>query len=182
MSPKLDRLLVKRYPKIFRDRYKSPQETCMHWGFPEGGWFMLIDILCRCIQRHIDNSESTCALSQKWHNEFVQGIGPYRSEWSPHMNGTTPVPQVVALQVKEKFGTLRFYYSGGDEAIEGMVGLAEQMSGTTCEECGSFSSSVGYTLGWISVICPPCLKKSKRPERPWDLSLENKQAQKAQKP
>jgi hypothetical protein len=61
------------------------------------------------------------------------------------------VCQVVVDQVKEKFGTLRFYYSGGDERIDGMVRMAESMSGLTCEECGAPGKSRGG--GWVRTLC-----------------------------
>lgn len=44
---------------------------------------------------------------------------------------------VVALQVKEKFGTLRFYVSYYTEDIEAIIKEAEQKSATTCETCGN---------------------------------------------
>lgn len=46
--------------------------------------------------------------------------------------------QVVARQVKEKQGQLRFYYSGasGDLYLEGIVAMAGEMSFYTCEVCG----------------------------------------------
>jgi hypothetical protein len=36
-------------------------------------------------------------------------------------------PPVQIDQVKEKFGTLRFYYSGGDAEVDGMVKFAEYL-------------------------------------------------------
>jgi hypothetical protein len=53
--------------------------------------------------------------------------------------------------VKEKFGTLRFYYTGGDDIIDGMVQMAESMSGVTCEECGASGKTKGG--GWLSTRC-----------------------------
>jgi hypothetical protein len=97
------------------------------------------------------------------------------------MDQTEPIPQVIALQVKEKFGTLRFYFSGGDDEIHGMVSAAEHMSGLICEECGAFSPDVGYTTGWIQVVCPLCLRKSERPDRPWTKTKANEQVTKAMK-
>lgn len=67
-------------------------------------------------------------------------------------------PQVVASQVKEKYGTLRFYYSGGDDYVAGMVWLAESMSYDICEECGS-TKNVTQTKGWIYTLCEDCLTK-----------------------
>jgi hypothetical protein len=64
------------------------------------------------------------------------------------------IPQVTLDQVKEKFGTLRFYYTGGDDYISGMVSLAESMTAVTCEECGNPGKSRGG--GWIHTYCEPC--------------------------
>ena len=64
------------------------------------------------------------------------------------------VKQVTLDQVKEKFGTLRFYYTGGDDYIRGMVTMAESMSGVTCEECGNPGERKGG--GWIRTMCDPC--------------------------
>ena len=45
-------------------------------------------------------------------------------------------PQVVATQVKEKWGMLCFYYWGGNNEQSGMVDMAEALSERICEECG----------------------------------------------
>jgi hypothetical protein len=105
-------------------------ETTMCWGFECGdGWFNILNQLMGNIQHHIDWKEK-------------QG---------------KPVPQVTLDQVKEKFGTLRFYYTGGDEYIRGMVTMAEAMSGTTCESCGNPGEQTRG--GWIKTICQPCEDK-----------------------
>jgi hypothetical protein len=124
MKEELDRQLCEKYPLIFADRNKSMQETCMCWGFEHGdGWYNIIDSLCANIQNHID-----------WQNR--QG---------------EKVPQVVATQVKEKFGTLRFYYNGGDDVIDGMVRMAESWSAVACEECGAPGTQ--NNQGWIKTLC-----------------------------
>lgn len=56
-----------------------------------------------------------------------------------------------AAQVKEKFGTLRFYMDGSTPEMDELVNAAEWASEHTCEVCGS-----GGTLrrvGWLSVLC-----------------------------
>lgn len=45
-------------------------------------------------------------------------------------------PQVVASQVKEKWGALCFYVHSASEEQWGMIRMAEAMSGRICEECG----------------------------------------------
>jgi len=69
-----------------------------------------------------------------------------------HLDWKPEVKQVVAMQVKEKFGGLRFYYDGGDEYVSGVAAMAEQMSMMLCDECGAPGERGGN--GWISVLCP----------------------------
>jgi len=134
MREELDKLLCERYPKMMVNRNKPMQETCMCWGFDCGdGWFNILDQLMGNIQHHID-----------WNNKnFEKGYAQYKQ-----------VTQVTLDQVKEKFGTLRFYYTGGDDIIDGMVRMAESMSGVMCEECSAPAKTHGP--GWIRTICTPC--------------------------
>lgn len=48
-------------------------------------------------------------------------------------NGT---PQIVARQVKEKLGMLRFYVGKVTEEQNGMISFAQSFSGRICEICG----------------------------------------------
>ena len=131
MKQELDQLLCEKYPKLMVNRNKPMIETCMCWGFECGdGWYNILDQLMSNIQHHID-----------WNNKnFEKGYTQYKQ-----------VPQVTLDQVKEKFGTLRFYYTGGDDVIDGMVRMAESMSGVTCEQCGSPGTTGGQ--GWITTLC-----------------------------
>lgn len=58
---------------------------------------------------------------------------------------------VVVEQIKEKFGGLRFYYSGGDDQISGMVRMAEAWADRSCEECGTPGKK--RSGGWIRTLC-----------------------------
>lgn len=130
MNDGLDKLLCEKYPKIFVNRNGDPKETLMCWGFECGdGWFNIIDQLCSNIQHRID-----------WRQEQKEKYG--RGEGCK---------QVVAVQIKEKFGTLRFYTEGGDEEIYGMIRMAESMSCVTCEVCGSPGKQ--RHGGWIRTLC-----------------------------
>ncbi|MDB4314438.1 hypothetical protein N9955_00255 [bacterium] len=66
--------------------------------------------------------------------------------------------KVTISQIKEKFGGLRFYYSGGDEAISGMVCLAEQLSYRTCERCGQ-KGELDQSKNWMITLCEDCKKE-----------------------
>lgn len=45
-------------------------------------------------------------------------------------------PQVIAVQVKEKFGALSFYCYDASDAQRGMIAMAGALSARLCEQCG----------------------------------------------
>ena len=47
------------------------------------------------------------------------------------------MPQVVATQVKEKFGGLRFYVRGTSKEQRAVISFAQRLSHRICETCGS---------------------------------------------
>jgi hypothetical protein len=51
--------------------------------------------------------------------------------------GYEPEDRPWATCVKEKFGTLRFYLSSGEDALWDAVNEAERESGRVCETCGA---------------------------------------------
>jgi len=184
MKQELDKLLCEKYPKMMVNRNKDMKETCMCWGFECGdGWFNILDQLMGNIQHHIDwkNKQRNWAIEYNamaaqckagnfdLFDQSMEGVisteykekrlaeivaGDFR-EVPPEF------PQVTLDQVKEKFGTLRFYYTGGDDEISGMVRMAESMSAITCEGCGKPGTQTKG--GWIKTICEPCEEeRSKR--------------------
>jgi hypothetical protein len=56
-----------------------------------------------------------------------------------------------AVQVKEKYGTLRFYMTGENEAMTAAIRHAEKRSAIECETCGAAGEVSGG--GWITVDC-----------------------------
>ena len=67
---------------------------------------------------------------------------------------------VCISQIKEKFGTLRFYINGGNDAVYDLIDKAEQESGEICEECGT-KEGVTTEGGWILTLCKKCRKSRK---------------------
>ena len=57
----------------------------------------------------------------------------------------------TALQVKEKFGGLRFYTSGGDDLSDKLIDSAEDESFHICEVCGRKGKIRSW--GWVSTLC-----------------------------
>ena len=140
-----DKLFAK-YPKIFRQKDMSMQETAMCWGIACGdGWFDLIDDLCANIQNRVDN---------------VNRQRKYKIENSPQTLVPVKSEEFIceAVQVKEKFGSLCFYTYGGDDYIDGLVSMAESISERTCTECGE-KSKPRQGRGWIYTLCENCRNK-----------------------
>jgi hypothetical protein len=69
--------------------------------------------------------------------------------------------QPEVLQVKEKYGGLRFYITVGDGQIHHMISEAEKASYNTCEVCGTTPAKEIVESGWISVRCKKCAKDGK---------------------
>ena len=83
---------MSRFPILFQERKKSMQETCMCWGIEcPKGWWHILDQLCTVLEFH--------------NMEFKDKYGI----------------AIVADQVKEKFGTLRFYYTVRNVDKDGVV-------------------------------------------------------------
>lgn len=72
------------------------------------------------------------------------------------------------LEVKEKYGTLRTYWSYENTAIYEWTNLAEYVSSFTCIKCGKadmIDSQTGYkyfeSQGWVCPYCEDCTEKDK---------------------
>ena len=141
MKEELDKQLCEKYPKIFKMRNASMQETAMCWGFPGDGWYNIIDSACKIIQHHVDWKRKVEPFASMTDEEFDE------------------IHQPDAAQVKEKFGGLRFYVDNADDYTSGVIALAESMSYRTCEDCGVPGKQTGR--GWIRTLCDACNKSPK---------------------
>lgn len=74
-----------------------------------------------------------------------------------------------ALQIKEKFATLRVYYRYDDskeypddigEKLKNIINEAEKASGETCEICGK-PGCLRERFGWITTLCDDHFKEIK---------------------
>jgi hypothetical protein len=162
---------------MFANRYADMKTTAMCWGFECGdGWYNIIKSLCANIQHHIDYSIKRNKADNDYNmmliemhqgkfdrfDEYFKGYPEHLREerrkerreelLKEEFREVHPVvDQVTVDQVKEKFGGLRFYYTGGDDKIRGMVGMAESLSAITCEECGAPGDQ--RQGGWIRTLC-----------------------------
>ena len=103
------------------------------------GWYYILDSLFTCIEHEQRLIEDTRAWS----------IKNFQFEDLPQF------PIIEFNQIKEKFGTLRIYYScEGNDRIYGMVSMAENISGYTCEDCGNVGSK--RNSSWYKTLCNQC--------------------------
>ena len=173
MRKELDEKLCKDHPKIFANRDGDMKETAMCWGFECGdGWYEIINSLCYLIQGRIDWHNNRRERAIKYNEMIKQAqagdftlfdayYAGYKPDWITEtkkristqklLEVSEPMPQVVAEQVKEKFGTLRFYTNLSDDYISGAISMAESMSANICEECGKPGRS--NNTGWLRVRC-----------------------------
>lgn len=129
MKKELDEALCKDFPLLFRDRHGDMRQTLMCWGFECGdGWEPLIRALCSSLMW--DGSD--------FKNNHVRQNPP------------------TVVQVKEKFGTLRFYANSVTEKDDHLISFAEYLSGTVCEECGATVRVTQSKGGWIRTRCLEC--------------------------
>jgi hypothetical protein len=181
MKDELEQELIKKYPKIFKDaRHPDAMVSAMHWGISVGdGWYHIIDNGCWLVQNHIDHTRKNRARAL-WYNRAIRKAlnGNFNSlrntfldksgsmsKWQQDQYDIAAAklefkdvleacPQVIATQVKEKFGDMRFYYDGGNSFTSGVIDMMESMTSTTCDNCGAVGAKGGG--GWISVKCAPC--------------------------
>lgn len=171
MTDELEITLATKYPNLLKNYKGDPKRTCMAWGIECcDGWYKILDHLFGYL---------TNLMERKLVIEYTK---EYRAKHKEHKDFYTNFysykllpPQIVLDQVKEKFGTLRVYYStyaddiseeiwsildsnDYDEkikryqnAIDNAIDYAEYQSGITCEVTGKDGKL--YTKGWHKVLC-----------------------------
>jgi len=97
------------------------------------GWFEVIYKLCKNIQNVLDK-------------EVQKG---------------QPLEDFTVVQVKEKFGGLRFYTHNSIAAIEDLIESAYDEVNEICEYCGD-EGVLRKDLGWIRTLCNSCHAEAKK--------------------
>lgn len=131
--------LFNKYPKFFKDR-TDPMKSLMCFGFEcDDGWFDLINNLCTDIENwFLNNYEGTGYNGETYYHEVPD-----------HFN---------VQQVKEKYGSLRFYVTCAPEKVFDMIHEAEKKSFYICEKCGKEGDGFYRDdLSWIITLCDDCL-------------------------
>ena len=105
--------------------------------------------------------ESIGGLENGWRNDYGpiidSGFFSIGKGWYPIVKDL--IEDLIKLgwdkqviQVKEKFGGLRFYISEGSDEIYKRIADAERLSYETCEICGN-TGEMRKDIGWIRTLC-----------------------------
>lgn len=153
MNEKLDSELVAKYPELYRDRYGNMRETAMCWGFDCGdGWYTIIDTLSWALTADYQRAKRRLEdYRDNFGKEIWKGKVVTQEDIDKAQKELDENPCPVAMQVKEKFGGLRFYVGGATEKHYRYIDFAEMLSHRTCEECGA--PGITYTMGWYQTLC-----------------------------
>ncbi len=119
------------------------------------GWYGILDALLACIVADVRHTaERYTRLRAAEGTALYKGAEPVNAidverARLAHAAARDALPELV--QVKEKFGGLRFYADGGSSELQAQIELAEAMSYRTCETCGA--PGVPRRGGWIRTLC-----------------------------
>ena len=152
MTPENTSKLISSFPKLYRDAHSSSLSKMRYGLNVEDGWYDLIHNLSKNIESEAKNA----------------GIDPESNDWP------------LAIQVKEKFGSLKFYCLTGsavdqkrtlevygeilsyrplpsNQSIAVLILEAEKKSIEICESCGSKGVLRGE--GRLKTLCDACFKQ-----------------------
>jgi hypothetical protein len=164
--------MVQKYPHVLWER-----DAVDISGLPSG-WEIVVEDLLRSIDEYTSTSQNVCdnslafkfktsynSMLTKLFRKMKLRFGPTTlgliCSTRSHYSKKYP-PAVTIGQIKEKFASLRVYYSGGDERVKGMVTMAESTCNVTCQSTGRRTGVLTNIAGWVSILDPKVAKKIKK--------------------
>jgi hypothetical protein len=105
--------------------------------------------------------------------DLIHGLSEKIAEY---ISAQGPFQDFSVVQIKQEFGSLRYYVEGADETIRGLIRDAEEQSKTLCEMDGQPADGL-YVCAprWYRYLCGPCAEIHSR------MSYEEYLRQTAQK-
>jgi hypothetical protein len=133
--------LAKRWPDLFQKAEVSSFDIDI-------GWLSIIDTLCQMISYNVENQKARLkhAMDNPGDNAFIETIPEIETKVKRALED---LPTII--QVKEKYGGLRFYVEGGTKEMADYIDFAEALSLHICEECGSPGEP--RNDGWTKTLC-----------------------------
>ena len=145
------KVLSEKYSDLFIKHYYK--DRLMPFWFECGdGWYNLVDCLLADIKNHVDNKKQSLDYKKE------RGETVTDEEYE--------AIKVTIVQIKEKYGGLRFYTYGSDDYVRGMIDMAESISYRVCEACGNPGTLL--SKGWWRTLCDPCRADDARKKEEWE--------------
>ena len=115
---------------------------------PEGWRLAFGEQLCQEIQEALEEAQKLdpnggyeeCAITTNYDSKVIV----------PYIEGYR------ITEIKEKYGTLRWYDNGATQKVHDIIAKYERLSGDVCIRCGK--PAIWESLGWISFFCDDCAK------------------------
>jgi hypothetical protein len=155
MNTELTKKLLKEFPIIYRGHKQPITQNLMSFGFEySNGWYELTYNLSARLEKMAEELKAkgdllcvNCCELENQHptkeKESKFGTVPSCSNYEPALP--------IAVQMKEKYGTLRAYFHNTTDEMEDIIQEAELLSETTCEQCGRQGVIRGN--GWLYTAC-----------------------------
>lgn len=104
--------------------------------------------ICRSLQPRFSGS-SLFECDDGWYRII--------DELSRKLEGETHASNLLAIEVQEKLGSLRFRLRGDiTSKVETWLAEATRLSQRTCERCGQSAALRGHEDGRVRTLCPTC--------------------------
>ena len=131
---------AKRYPDLFQ------KAEIAYLGVGDG-WLGILDTLCALISYDVQQARYRLKYAMEHQGEkFADPIPIAEERLAKAIDGLP-----IIVDIKEKFGSLRFYVNHADDKVENYIRFAEGMSHRVCEECGAPGKQTNG--GWIKTLC-----------------------------
>ncbi len=136
-----NRALCEKYPFLDRNRRWGAK------GCPDGPW---TGAPGDPKEWDYEYTELDC-MPDGWRIAFGEQLC---AELKAELESAGVLDQYRILQIKEKYGTLRWYDNGNTKAGYGILDKYENISAKTCICCGQPATRI--TKDWISPYCDAC--------------------------
>lgn len=118
------------------EKYKDMLHPQMGGACVGPGWALVLKGMFAIIHHHIGRWDEVVRIK-----ESVLARGETPLPWIAEYfatNLTDPFETFKVVQIKSKFGGLRFYVENGDDFIRGVIAMGETLADATCDMCGVF--------------------------------------------
>ena len=131
--------LAKRWPDLMQ---KSHQD---YLGVG-AGWYNIIDVLCSMLSSDVEQAKRQLKYAMENASSHSKPIAELEADLAQALEDLP-----VIMQIKEKFGGLRFYVGQTSEEQQAYIRFASAMASRTCEVCGN-PGEIRHT-NWMKTLC-----------------------------